>query len=215
MQRTESHGLNRVVDWLRAGYPHGIPREDYVVLFGILQRSLTATEVEEIARELHERGAGGGSVADAEIADLIQQTVLQHASEADVRRVAGRLAEGGWPLEALTATQPPSPRRGLLPGLERAVTWLRQGYPTGIPATDFIPVLALLKRRLSEEELVELIDHLRAAGFIPADRLAVASAYMAITDELAEEDQLNRVIQRLRAAGVEFEDTTQSNGDPS
>jgi hypothetical protein len=36
-----SNFLSRAVQWLRAGYPTGVPRQDYVVLLGLLQRKLS------------------------------------------------------------------------------------------------------------------------------------------------------------------------------
>jgi hypothetical protein len=37
--------------------------------------------------------------------------------------------------------------------LHRIVNWLRVGYPQGIPPTDYIPLLALLSRRLTNDEV--------------------------------------------------------------
>lgn len=36
--------------------------------------------------------------------------------------------------------------------------WLRAGYPEGIPAKDHFALLAVLKRRLTDEELLEAIE---------------------------------------------------------
>ena len=44
--------LRRAIDWLRAGYPAGMPEQDYVALLGVLHRSLTEDEVASIAQEL-------------------------------------------------------------------------------------------------------------------------------------------------------------------
>jgi hypothetical protein len=44
--------LNRILDWLRAGYPEGVPEVDYIPLFALLGSQLTETEVGEIADEL-------------------------------------------------------------------------------------------------------------------------------------------------------------------
>ncbi len=91
--------LQRILRWLRAGYPEGVPQEDYVVLLGVLHRSLTDFEVEKLARELRDGPAGiDGSITDEEIRAAIRKLARQTPAEADVRRVAGRLAEGGWPL---------------------------------------------------------------------------------------------------------------------
>ncbi len=41
--------VRRVLDWLRAGYPQGVPHEDYVVLLGVLRHRLTEDEVRAVA----------------------------------------------------------------------------------------------------------------------------------------------------------------------
>jgi hypothetical protein len=93
--------LARAVGWLRAGYPSGVPRQDYVVLFGLLRRSLTEQEVHAIADDLAAQTATGDGTAvitREEIARMIDESVLQEASDEDIARVSARLAAGGWPL---------------------------------------------------------------------------------------------------------------------
>lgn len=90
--------------------------------------------------------------------------------------------------------------------LQRIVGWLRDGYPRGVPDQDYIPLLALLRRRLSPEEITSLGAQLVAAGTIPADRVDVASRYLLLTNELPSEEELARVAATLREAGWEIED---------
>ena len=40
-----SFSFSRILGWLREGYPQGVPREDYIALFGVLQRHLTEEEI--------------------------------------------------------------------------------------------------------------------------------------------------------------------------
>ncbi|MBK8446433.1 MAG: DUF3349 domain-containing protein [Micropruina sp.] len=98
--------LERILHWLRAGYPEGVPQHDYVALLGVLQRHLTDQEVEELARQL--RASRGAVVDDDQIRKSIRELALEDPSEEDVRRVAGRLAQGGWPLESPAAQPAPS-----------------------------------------------------------------------------------------------------------
>lgn len=95
--------LARVVDWLRAGYPQGVPPQDYVALLGVLHRQLTQAEIVAIVERLRADRAGGdvGDVGDEEISALIARTALERPSESDIRRVAAHLAAGGWPLAEL------------------------------------------------------------------------------------------------------------------
>ena len=43
---------HKIVDWLRAGYPEGVPEHDYIPLFALLGSQLTNDEVTLIADEL-------------------------------------------------------------------------------------------------------------------------------------------------------------------
>lgn len=95
--------LGRAVDWLRAGYPAGVPQQDYVVLLGLLRRKLTDAEVRQIADQLV--SLASDPITTEDIEKLIRESVLQPASEEDVARVSAHLAAGGWPL----ADPPPTP----------------------------------------------------------------------------------------------------------
>jgi uncharacterized protein DUF3349 len=94
-----SNFLTRTVDWLRAGYPTGVPRQDYVVLLGLLRRKLTETEVRKIAQDLVAQSqASSDPISTQDIEEMINDSILQSASAEDVARVSARLAAGGWPL---------------------------------------------------------------------------------------------------------------------
>jgi hypothetical protein len=99
MSDLRSNFLTRTVDWLRAGYPTGVPRQDYVALLGLLRRKLTEDEVRKIAAELAEESQKTAEpITTADIEGLIDGNLLQSASVDDVARVSSRLAAGGWPL---------------------------------------------------------------------------------------------------------------------
>ena len=88
----------RVLDWLRAGYPHGVPQQDYIALLGILHRQLTEVEIQEVASDLAEQAAPNAAITDASIRAMISAHVLQDADAESITRVAAHLAWGGWPL---------------------------------------------------------------------------------------------------------------------
>ena len=88
----------RAVEWLRAGYPTGIPRGDYIALLGVLRRKLTEEEVRQIAAQLADAADQGDRITVADVEKLINEATLDEASPADVARVSSRLAAGGWPL---------------------------------------------------------------------------------------------------------------------
>jgi hypothetical protein len=94
-----SNFLTRAVEWLRAGYPAGVPRQDYVALLGLLRRKLTEDEVRKIAQDLTDQSQQSSDpITTQDIEEMINESVLQEASPEDVVRVSAHLAAGGWPL---------------------------------------------------------------------------------------------------------------------
>ena len=89
--------LPAILDWLRAGYPQGVPHQDYIALFGVLTRHLTDDEVVHVARTVLDLN-GDGMIDDAEIRSRLAAHLKGSPEESDVRRVAMHLAAAGWPL---------------------------------------------------------------------------------------------------------------------
>lgn len=87
--------LTSIVNWLRAGYPEGIPPTDYFPVLALLSRRLSNDEVKTVARELMQRG----DFDDIDIMVLITQTIDHLPAPEDVERVRARLAAKGWPLD--------------------------------------------------------------------------------------------------------------------
>lgn len=87
--------LSAVVNWLRAGYPDGVPRNDYLPLFALLSGRLSTDEVKQVARELLNRPELDDTDIGAEIVRLTDGL----PSPADIERVRERLAAKGWPLD--------------------------------------------------------------------------------------------------------------------
>lgn len=99
MSEPRSNFLTRAVEWLRAGYPAGVPRQDYVVLLGLLRRKLTDEEIHKIAQDLADQAElSTDPITAVDIEEMINNSILQEASPEDVTRVSARLAAGGWPL---------------------------------------------------------------------------------------------------------------------
>jgi Protein of unknown function (DUF3349) len=87
--------LSSIIDWLRAGYPEGVPDVDYIPLFALLGSQLTDTEVGEIADVLaSESDPDSAAAIRKAIGDVTHEKVL----DSDIARVRARLAGGGWPL---------------------------------------------------------------------------------------------------------------------
>ncbi len=87
--------LEKIVDWLRAGYPEGVPPTDYIPLIALLGSQLTSDELILIAHEL-------AASDDPESTEAIKKAIASvtdtpvHAS--DINRVRAHLAGAGWPL---------------------------------------------------------------------------------------------------------------------
>ncbi|WP_179276341.1 DUF3349 domain-containing protein [Rhodococcus sp. 06-235-1A] len=91
-----------VLDWLRAGYPEGVPPKDRFPLVALLRHAaLTDTQVQEIVLELVSPANGAledGAISHDEIATYIRDQIDAEPTDEDISRVSARLAAGGWPL---------------------------------------------------------------------------------------------------------------------
>lgn len=97
MTQTAANLPTRVLGWLRAGYPEGVPVQDYIPLIGVLRRNLTDEDIAAITADLGDQWGGKPFTAD-EIRRMIEDTAIQQASEDDIARVSAHLFAGGWPL---------------------------------------------------------------------------------------------------------------------
>jgi Protein of unknown function (DUF3349) len=88
--------------------------------------------------------------------------------------------------------------------LSSIISWLRAGYPEGIPPTDTFAVLALLTRRLSNDE-VKIVAHelMQRDQF---DDVDIGVLINKLTDELPSEEDIERVRARLAAKGWPLDD---------
>jgi hypothetical protein len=98
-EQSEGAPVNRflrgIVSWVRAGYPNGVPQNDYLPLLALLSRRLSDDEVLEVARELvHLRAPDF-----ADIGAEIMRNTNEWPAPVDVDRVREKLAAHGWPLD--------------------------------------------------------------------------------------------------------------------
>ena len=92
--------IAKILNWLKAGYPEGIPQHDFPSVLLVLQHNLTEAEIESIADDLAIQSISNGAqpVTAEHIRDMVREHAFQSASPEDVRRVSAALAHGGWPL---------------------------------------------------------------------------------------------------------------------
>ncbi|CAM2845432.1 DUF3349 domain-containing protein [Skermania piniformis] len=95
-----------------------------------------------------------------------------------------------------------------VPGfLSSIVGWLRAGYPNGVPTNDYIPLLALLRRRLTEDEVRQVAADLVDDGVLPVEKADIGVLITKVLDDMPLEGDMQRVRERLIAVGWVPEDT--------
>ena len=188
---------NDILHWIHDGFPDGVPDLEAPALFSVLSDRVGAERAADVLRKLQAEGRLSAEAAAALL-----------PAESAQRPVAAKLALGGWPLGGSSddnADDAP-PREGS--PLGRIVAWLREGYPGGVPDHDYVPLLALLERRLTRSEVKQVAKALRRADVSPAGPADIAAAISDYTHTTASEDDLRRVRQQLAKKGwpVEFPD---------
>lgn len=83
----------------------------------------------------------------------------------------------------------------------KMVEFVRAGYPEGVPPTDCFALLAVLRRRLTDEEVSAVAATLAERGDLQIDAAEIGSASTRITDEPPSDDEIDRVQRRLEAIG--------------
>ena len=87
--------LGKIVAWVTAGYPDGVPGPDRVPLYALLSRRLSNDEVRAVVKALLERD----EFDHVDIGVLITQLTDELTVPNDIDRVREHLAINGWPLD--------------------------------------------------------------------------------------------------------------------
>ena len=91
--------------------------------------------------------------------------------------------------------------------LKAVLRWLQLSYPEGVPATDCVALLALLRSTpLTEEQLSEVVAHITEPGSAHTvdgviDRREIADSITELTHHDPGPENIARVAGRLAAAG--------------
>lgn len=182
--------FDAALDHIRAAYPHGVPPEQHVALAELLARTVGPHRTERLLETL-----------DIPAGDLLGPAA---ASAEQLGDVAAELARAGWPLAGASQDEPPRQ----LGYVARVMNWLRADYPNGVPAQDYLPVLAVLRPQLNDEDMAAIADQLahdaREQGVAPSEADARAAIQRATEDE-PKPEELARIRAMLEAHGWPFE----------
>ena len=86
---------------------------------------------------------------------------------------------------------------------DNVLVWLHAGYPQGVPPKDYFPLIALLKRSLTEEEVVKAAQSiLRGADAdSPVTDDRIMRAIREITAKQPNPEEMHQVASRLASVG--------------
>jgi hypothetical protein len=94
--------------------------------------------------------------------------------------------------------------------LAKIVAWITAGYPEGVPGPDRVPLLALLKRRLTDDEVKAVAEALIDRSEF--DRVDIGVLITELTDDLPTPEDIERVRNRLAAKGWPLDDPRDAEG---
>jgi hypothetical protein len=87
--------------------------------------------------------------------------------------------------------------------LNNVLGWLHDGYPEGVPPKDYFALLALLKRSLTEEEVVKAAQSVLKSSSA-ADVVTEAEIHKAVQGVIDKEpnpEEIQQVASRLASVG--------------
>jgi hypothetical protein len=82
------------------------------------------------------------------------------------------------------------------------VGWLNAGYPQGVPPKDYFPLLALLKRSLTDEEVVKAAQSiLKSTDSETVTEDEIRSAIHDLIEKEPNPEEIHQVASRLASVG--------------
>ena len=85
--------------------------------------------------------------------------------------------------------------------------WLHEGYPEGVPPKDYFPLLALLLRNLSEDEVVKAAQTVlkQSDGDSPVSAEDIRNAIRDVIAKEPNPEEIHQVAGRLASVGWPLE----------
>ncbi len=88
--------------------------------------------------------------------------------------------------------------------LNNVLGWLHEGYPEGVPPKDYFALLALLKRSLTEDEVVKAAQSVLKNNAATEDAVTEDEIRKAVHDVIEKEpnpEEIHQVASRLASVG--------------
>ena len=86
--------------------------------------------------------------------------------------------------------------------LDNVLGWLHDGYPEGVPPKDYFPLLALLKRSLTEEEVLKAAQSiLKASDSDTVTEDEIRKAVLSVIEKEPNPEEIHQVASRLASVG--------------
>jgi ribonuclease I len=86
--------------------------------------------------------------------------------------------------------------------LSNVLGWLHKGYPEGVPPKDYFALLALLKRSLTEDEVVQAAQHvLKGTNSDEVTEDEIRTAVEQVTAKEPNPEEVHQVAARLASVG--------------
>lgn len=79
------------------------------------------------------------------------------------------------------------------------VAFVRAGYPAGMPATGYLPLAALSRRRLCDDDISAIASNLITRRLSPISPVDIGVEITRITNQLPAPDDIERVQRRVHA----------------
>lgn len=91
--------------------------------------------------------------------------------------------------------------------VDNVVGWLHEGYPHGVPPKDYFPLLALLMRSLTEEEVVKAARTIVRQGDAdtPVTEGQIRDAIHEVIETEPNPEEIHQVAARLASVGWPLE----------
>lgn len=86
--------------------------------------------------------------------------------------------------------------------MDKVLNWLHEGYPEGVPQKDYFALLALLKRSLTEEEVVKAARSvLKSSESDTVTEQDIRNAVHAVIEKEPNPEEIHQVASRLASVG--------------